>query len=152
MMVPRLVTLALVLASASTHTFTTHRTDYGGGEDEADEEGDDRSRSRRYTATNSELEKLDQLFRFGDREQYDRRQTPSYFAAQEGGGVGTASGRTPEGMATWVHIEMYIRSFGSINPIQMDYTVDLYLRQRWLELRFMNNSLTRPIDLNDPRW
>ncbi|XP_071516519.1 gamma-aminobutyric acid receptor subunit beta-4-like [Panulirus ornatus] len=31
-----------------------------------------------------------------------------------------------------------------------DYTVDLYLRQRWLELRFLNNSLTRPLDLNDP--
>ncbi|MPC22885.1 Glycine receptor subunit alpha-2 [Portunus trituberculatus] len=31
-----------------------------------------------------------------------------------------------------------------------DYTVDLYLRQRWLELRFLNNSLTRPVDLNDP--
>ncbi|XP_037776054.1 glycine receptor subunit alpha-4-like isoform X1 [Penaeus monodon] len=78
--------------------------------------------------------KLDQLFRIGDREQYDRRQTPS----------------AAEGTATRVHIEMYIRSFGSINPIHMDYTVDLYLRQRWLELRFLNNSLTRPIDLNDP--
>ena len=28
--------------------------------------------------------------------------------------------------------------------------MDLYLRQRWLELRFLNNSLTRPVDLNDP--
>lgn len=88
----------------------------------------------RDSAVNSELMKLDQLFRIGDREQYDRRQTPS----------------AAEGTATRVHIEMYIRSFGSINPIHMDYTVDLYLRQRWLELRFLNNSLTRPIDLNDP--
>ncbi|XP_071545915.1 uncharacterized protein [Panulirus ornatus] len=85
-------------------------------------------------SSSSELGKLDQLFRIGDHEQYDRRQTPSYWA----------------GTATRVHIQMYIRSFGSINPIQMDYTVDLYLRQRWLELRFLNNSLTRPLDLNDP--
>ncbi|KAK8748389.1 hypothetical protein OTU49_016117, partial [Cherax quadricarinatus] len=99
-----------------------------------DDGSDGGGRSRRYTDPSSELNKLDQLFRFGDREQYDRRQTPSYSA----------------GTATRVYIEMYIRSFGSINPIHMDYTVDLYLRQRWLELRFLNNSLTRPLDLNDP--
>ncbi|XP_050730975.1 glycine receptor subunit alpha-4-like isoform X3 [Eriocheir sinensis] len=90
---------------------------------------------RRYNIPSSELKKLDQLFvSEDDKMTYDRRQTPSYTA----------------GSPTRVHIEMYIRSFGSINPIQMDYTVDLYLRQRWLELRFLNNSLTRPVDLNDP--
>ncbi|XP_050730981.1 glycine receptor subunit alpha-2-like [Eriocheir sinensis] len=90
---------------------------------------------RRYSIPSSELKKLDQLFvSEDDKMTYDRRQTPSYTA----------------GSPTRVHIEMYIRSFGSINPIHMDYTVDLYLRQRWLELRFLNNSLTRPVDLNDP--
>ncbi|XP_037088338.1 glycine receptor subunit alpha-2-like, partial [Pollicipes pollicipes] len=45
---------------------------------------------------------------------------------------------------------MYLRSLGSINPVEMDYTADLYLRQRWLETRFVNNSLTRPLDVSDP--
>ncbi|XP_068209550.1 glycine receptor subunit alpha-4-like [Palaemon carinicauda] len=88
----------------------------------------------RYPGLNDELRKLDQLFRIGDREMYDRRQAPAAAA----------------GVPTQVFIEMYIRSFGSINPIHMDYTVDLYLRQRWLEFRFLNNTLTRPLDLSDP--
>ncbi|XP_045133826.1 glycine receptor subunit alpha-4-like isoform X3 [Portunus trituberculatus] len=97
--------------------------------------GRGRGGPRKYSIPSSELKKLDQLFLSeDDKLTYDRRQTPSYTA----------------GSPTRVHIEMYIRSFGSINPIQMDYTVDLYLRQRWLELRFLNNSLTRPVDLNDP--
>ncbi|KAK8402456.1 hypothetical protein O3P69_000696 [Scylla paramamosain] len=97
--------------------------------------GRGRGGPRKYNIPSSELKKLDQLFvSEDDKLTYDRRQTPSYTA----------------GSPTRVHIEMYIRSFGSINPIQMDYTVDLYLRQRWLELRFLNNSLTRPVDLNDP--
>ncbi|XP_066950646.1 glycine receptor subunit alpha-4-like [Macrobrachium rosenbergii] len=87
-----------------------------------------------YHGLNDELWKLDQLFRIGDREMYDRRQTPGAAA----------------GIPTQVFIEMYLRSFGSINPIHMDYTVDLYLRQRWLEFRFLNNTLTRPLDLSDP--
>ncbi|KAK4325598.1 hypothetical protein Pmani_003840 [Petrolisthes manimaculis] len=78
---------------------------------------------------------MDQLFLSEDEKlTYDRRQTPFYTT----------------GTPTRVHIEMYIRSFGSVNPIQMDYSVDLYLRQRWVELRFLNNSLTRAVDLNDP--
>ncbi|XP_076062133.1 glycine receptor subunit alpha-4-like [Oratosquilla oratoria] len=80
--------------------------------------------------SSSELSKLDELLL----PPYDRRQTPN----------------DALGSATRVLIEMYIRSFGSVNPIQMDYSVDLYLRQRWVESRFVNNSLTRPLDLNDP--
>ncbi|XP_066950490.1 glycine receptor subunit alpha-4-like isoform X1 [Macrobrachium rosenbergii] len=90
--------------------------------------------SRRYPGLGSELLKLDQLFRVGHSGQYDRRQTPA----------------AALGIPTRVQIEMYIRSFGSVNPIQMEYTVDLYLHQRWLEVRFLNNTLTRPLDLSDP--
>ncbi|XP_064102545.1 glycine receptor subunit alpha-3-like isoform X2 [Macrobrachium nipponense] len=90
--------------------------------------------SRRYPGLGNELLKLDQLFRVGHRGQYDRRQTPA----------------AALGIPTRVQIEMYIRSFGSVNPIQMEYTVDLYLHQRWLEVRFLNNTLTRPLDLSDP--
>ncbi|XP_068208803.1 glycine receptor subunit alpha-4-like [Palaemon carinicauda] len=90
--------------------------------------------NRRYPVLGNELSKLDQLFRVGHSGQYDRRQTPA----------------AALGIPTRVQIEMYIRSFGSVNPIQMEYTVDLYLHQRWLEVRFLNNTLTRPLDLSDP--
>lgn len=79
---------------------------------------------------NPELRKVDRLL---NPAQYDRRQTPN---ADTGG-------------ASRVTIELYIRSFGSINPVQMDYSVDLYLRQRWVEHR-LNGSLVRPLDSNDP--
>ncbi|XP_042209574.1 glycine receptor subunit alpha-3-like [Homarus americanus] len=79
---------------------------------------------------NPELRKVDTLLNPAN---YDRRQTPT--ANTDG--------------ASRVTIELYIRSFGSINPIQMDYSVDLYLRQRWVEHR-LNGSLVRPLDSNDP--
>ena len=36
------------------------------------------------------------------------------------------------------------------SDVWQDYTADLYLRQRWIESRFVNNSLTRPLDVSDP--
>ncbi|XP_022237465.1 glycine receptor subunit alpha-2-like [Limulus polyphemus] len=54
------------------------------------------------------------------------------------------------GSPTVVSCEIYIRSFGSINPETMDYEVDLYLRQKWLDERLRKPNLSKPLDLNDP--
>ncbi|XP_063587556.1 glycine receptor subunit alpha-2-like [Penaeus indicus] len=86
------------------------------------------SRSSGYTSP--ELRQLDLLLHPSV---YDRRQTPA----------------ADTGEATRVDIEFYIRSFSSVNPVDMDYSVDLFLRQRWAEAR-LNNSLQRPIDTHDP--
>ncbi|GIX83263.1 putative glycine receptor subunit alpha-2-like protein [Caerostris extrusa] len=55
------------------------------------------------------------------------------------------------GTPTEVRCEMYIRSFGSINPSTMDYEVDLYLRQKWLDERLKKPEMSKPLDLNDPK-
>ncbi|XP_064469320.1 glycine receptor subunit alpha-2-like isoform X2 [Ornithodoros turicata] len=66
---------------------------------------------------------------------YDRRALPT----------------THLGVPTKVACEIYIRSFGSINPATMDYEVDLYLRQTWQDDRLMRPNVSRPLDLNDPK-
>ncbi|ROT83151.1 putative glycine receptor subunit alpha-2-like [Penaeus vannamei] len=86
------------------------------------------SRSRGYTSP--DLRQLDFLLHPSV---YDRRQTPT----------------ADTGEATRVDIEFYIRSFSSVNPVDMDYSVDVSLRQRWAEAR-LNNTLRRPIDTHDP--
>ncbi|XP_049779286.1 glycine receptor subunit alpha-3-like [Schistocerca cancellata] len=65
---------------------------------------------------------------------YDRRATPTNHLNN----------------ATTVHCELYIRSFGSISPVTMDYEVDLYLRQKWQDSRLRHSNITEPLDLNDP--
>ncbi|XP_071518643.1 glycine receptor subunit alpha-2-like isoform X2 [Panulirus ornatus] len=65
---------------------------------------------------------------------YDRRATPTNHRNEP----------------TNVTCELYIRSFGSINPTTMDYQVDLYLRQEWEDERLRHPNITRPLDLNDP--
>ncbi|CAN7988400.1 unnamed protein product, partial [Ixodes hexagonus] len=65
---------------------------------------------------------------------YDRRITPSHHL----------------NAPTIVKCEIYLRSFGAVNPATMDYDVDLYLRQTWTDLRMKNANLTRSLDLNDP--
>lgn len=80
--------------------------------------------------TVGDLDKLDKLL-----SKYDRRALP----------VGRLGGPTQ------VSCEIYIRSFGSINPATMDYEVDLYLRQRWHDDRFEESGITGPLDLNDPK-
>ncbi|KAF4516729.1 hypothetical protein B566_EDAN008419 [Ephemera danica] len=77
----------------------------------------------------SNLQILDALLR-----QYDRRATPT----------------NNQGIPTEVHCDIFIRSFGSINPSTMDYQVDLYLQQTWVDWRLRNKHLTRALDLNDP--
>ncbi|XP_018011309.2 glycine receptor subunit alpha-2-like, partial [Hyalella azteca] len=66
--------------------------------------------------------------------QYDRRATPS----------------NQWNNATVVDCELYIRSFGSIDPSSMDYHVDLYLRQTWVDQRLNHVDIDQPLDLNDP--
>ncbi|XP_037093013.1 glycine receptor subunit alpha-2-like [Pollicipes pollicipes] len=77
----------------------------------------------------TELRVLDMMLK-----NYDRRATPTFDAD------------TP----TEVTVELYIRSFGSINPSTMDYEVDLYLRQYWTDPRLRHKDITTPLDLNDP--
>ncbi|XP_069675620.1 glycine receptor subunit alpha-3-like [Periplaneta americana] len=76
------------------------------------------------------LQILDELLR----DNYDRRATPSNHLNN----------------ATTVYCELYIRSFGSISPVTMDYEVDLYLRQKWQDERLKHAEITEALDLNDP--
>ncbi|XP_064469329.1 glycine receptor subunit alpha-2-like [Ornithodoros turicata] len=82
------------------------------------------------SSTVNDLDILDELLR-----NYDRRALPS----------------SNMGVPTPVTCEIYIRSFGSINPSNMDYEVDLYLRQTWIDSRLTKSTLSRPLDLNDPK-
>ncbi|XP_042146743.1 glycine receptor subunit alpha-2 [Ixodes scapularis] len=86
--------------------------------------------AQRKYGTVGDLDKLDKLL-----SKYDRRAMPTGHL----------------GGATNVSCEIYIRSFGSINPATMDYEVDLYLRQRWHDDRFEQSGITGPLDLNDPK-
>ncbi|XP_067132630.1 glycine receptor subunit alphaZ1-like isoform X1 [Centruroides vittatus] len=72
---------------------------------------------------------LDELLR-----DYDRRITPNH----------------KQTLPTVVKCELYLRSFGAVNPATMDYEVDLYLRQRWTDKRMQSTNFSRPLDLNDP--
>ncbi|XP_069157419.1 glycine receptor subunit alphaZ1 isoform X2 [Procambarus clarkii] len=77
----------------------------------------------------TDLQILDNLL-----EEYDRRATPTNHLND----------------ATTVSCELYIRSFGSIDPSSMDYQVDIYLRQTWVDERLNHVNITQPLDLNDP--
>ncbi|XP_071519262.1 glycine receptor subunit alpha-2-like [Panulirus ornatus] len=77
----------------------------------------------------SDLQILDHLL-----ETYDRRATPTNHLND----------------ATTVSCELYIRSFGSIDPSSMDYQVDIYLRQTWVDERLNHADIMQPLDLNDP--
>ncbi|XP_046682348.1 glycine receptor subunit beta-type 4-like [Homalodisca vitripennis] len=76
------------------------------------------------------LQILDSLLK----KDYDRRATPTNHLNN----------------ATTVYCELYIRSFGSISPVTMDYEVDLYLRQKWQDERLKHADITESLDLNDP--
>ncbi|GAB6029755.1 hypothetical protein CHUAL_005470 [Chamberlinius hualienensis] len=77
----------------------------------------------------SDLQILDNLL-----SGYDRRATPTH----------------DSNIPTNVSCELYIRSFGSINPSTMDYQVDLYLHQSWTDPRLNHSSIKSPLDLSDP--
>ncbi|XP_060870040.1 glycine receptor subunit alpha-2-like [Metopolophium dirhodum] len=83
-----------------------------------------------YGAKMNHLQILDSLLK----KNYDRRATPTNHLNN----------------ATTVHCELYIRSFGSISPVTMDYEVDLYLRQKWQDARLQHKDITESLDLNDP--
>ncbi|XP_047736996.1 glycine receptor subunit alpha-4-like [Hyalella azteca] len=84
---------------------------------------------KRENGKSTHLQILDSLLK-----EYDRRATPSNHLNN----------------ATTVACEVYIRSFGSIDPSSMDYQVDLYLRQTWYDARLKHEDLVQPLDLNDP--
>ncbi|XP_069992880.1 glycine receptor subunit alpha-2 isoform X1 [Penaeus vannamei] len=81
------------------------------------------------TRSVTNLQILDSLLKL-----YDRRATPTNHLNN----------------ATTVTCELYIRSFGSIDPNSMDYQVDLYLRQSWVDERLNHDDIKQPLDLNDP--
>ncbi|CAM1292198.1 GLRA3 (predicted) [Pycnogonum litorale] len=83
---------------------------------------------------NTQLKKLKTLDKLLT--SYDRRETPTNYLDQP----------------THVECEIYIRSFGSINPATMDYQTDLYLRQRWNDSRLMAATFNESLDLNDPNF
>jgi len=78
----------------------------------------------------SELKIIDKLLN-----KYDRRATPT----------------NNMGLPTEVGCEIFIRSFGSLSEKTMDYKVDLYLRQHWVDPRMNHSAITEPLDLNDPK-
>lgn len=67
---------------------------------------------------------------------YDRRMIPTY---------------QQPGTPTMVSCEFLIRSISAVDPITMDYEVDLYLRQSWNDQRLCSANLTRALDLSDPK-
>ncbi|XP_065335734.1 glycine receptor subunit alpha-2-like isoform X1 [Cloeon dipterum] len=83
-----------------------------------------------HAARIDHLQILDSLLK----KDYDRRATPTNHLNN----------------ATTVQCELYIRSFGSISPVTMDYGVDLYLRQKWQDERLKHAQITESLDLNDP--
>ncbi|CAM1292191.1 Uncharacterised protein g352 [Pycnogonum litorale] len=86
--------------------------------------------SSRGKSNVADLRKIDGLM-----SGYDRRATPTNHL----------------GIPTIVNCELYLRSIGSINPATMDYQVDLYLRQRWMDERLTRLKISEPLDLNDPK-
>ncbi|XP_054708304.1 glycine receptor subunit alpha-2-like isoform X2 [Uloborus diversus] len=81
---------------------------------------------------------LDQML-----EKYDKRAWPTY-------GMG---------IPTVVTINMYINSFGSINAASMEFSMDIYLRQSWIDSRLrlsrfgINNTVTlNGQDIIDNIW
>ncbi|XP_028968619.1 glycine receptor subunit alpha-2-like [Galendromus occidentalis] len=88
------------------------------------------SSQNKLNSTIKDLDALDELLK-----NYDRRALPTSHL----------------GEPTIVTSEIFIRSFGSIDPSNMDYEVDLYLRQGWQDDRFKKNTFSRALDLNDPK-
>uniref|UniRef100_T1JG09 Uncharacterized protein n=1 Tax=Strigamia maritima TaxID=126957 RepID=T1JG09_STRMM len=97
-----------------------------------------------WNNTSDALEILDGLLKT-----HDRRATPTHNL--ESLKVQSAKTVFSIGIPTTVSIEMFLRSFGSINPETMDYEVDLYLRQSWVDERLNLVNLTHELDLNDPK-
>uniref|UniRef100_A0A1I8FGD2 Neur_chan_LBD domain-containing protein n=1 Tax=Macrostomum lignano TaxID=282301 RepID=A0A1I8FGD2_9PLAT len=55
--------------------------------------------------------------------------------------------KTP-GAPTVVEINMYIQSFGSISVIDMDYTLDIMLRQKWVDPRLKFTGYQHTLSLS----
>ncbi|XP_068241214.1 glutamate-gated chloride channel alpha-like isoform X1 [Palaemon carinicauda] len=50
---------------------------------------------------------------------------------------------------TDVSVQMFINSFGSLNAANMDYSIDVFLRQHWVDSR-LQHSRNRSITIRDP--
>ncbi|XP_069975427.1 glutamate-gated chloride channel alpha isoform X2 [Penaeus vannamei] len=51
---------------------------------------------------------------------------------------------------TTVRVQMFINSFGSLNAANMDYTIDVFLRQRWMDPRLRLRSGQKHITVSNP--
>ncbi|KAK7086802.1 Glycine receptor subunit alpha-3 [Halocaridina rubra] len=51
---------------------------------------------------------------------------------------------------TNVSIQMFINSFGSLNAANMDYSIDIFLRQHWLDPRLAISGNKSSITIRDP--
>ncbi|XP_042239119.1 glycine receptor subunit alpha-2-like [Homarus americanus] len=51
---------------------------------------------------------------------------------------------------TTVGIQMFINSFGSLNAANMDYSIDVFLRQYWNDHRLMFNNTRAHFTITDP--
>ncbi|XP_042879968.1 glycine receptor subunit alpha-3-like [Penaeus japonicus] len=52
---------------------------------------------------------------------------------------------------TTVKVQMFINSFGSLNAANMDYTIDVFLRQRWNDPRLRLKSGQKRITVSNPQ-
>jgi cation transporter family protein len=48
-----------------------------------------------------------------------------------------------------VYVSIYVVSFGSISEVDMDYSMDVYLREKWVDHRLQYSNTTRPIVINE---
>ncbi|XP_047477965.1 glycine receptor subunit alpha-3-like isoform X2 [Penaeus chinensis] len=51
---------------------------------------------------------------------------------------------------TTVRVQMFINSFGSLNAANMDYTIDVFLRQRWVDPRLRLKTGQKRITVSNP--
>jgi len=59
--------------------------------------------------------------------------------------------RAVPGTPTEVECGVYIKSFGSVSEITMDYKADVYLKLGWVDPRLDHPNITEVLDLNDPK-
>nr|XP_053639235.1 glycine receptor subunit alpha-3-like isoform X3 [Cherax quadricarinatus] len=54
------------------------------------------------------------------------------------------------GKPTTVNVQMFINSFGSLNAANMDYSIDVFLRQRWNDPRLRFSDTREKITVTNP--
>ncbi|CAL4075715.1 unnamed protein product, partial [Meganyctiphanes norvegica] len=56
------------------------------------------------------------------------------------------------GLPTTVYVQMFINSFGSLNAANMDYGIDVFLRQRWHDRRMAFNDTRNHITITNDEF